>query len=226
MHNLIPSAVSTPTAYTAKPLSIFFWSGDAEILSHLVEVAEANSDKKFGSSLATLAGALMLALQLDAKKHPKLEGKNLKASLETILGIREEHKTELDFEKFLGLDEEEEHDASDFNAAPLRNFRGTTTFTDFICGVELDESIKIKKESPELRRLRDATNEKIGDIAFANLCENHRRGMTSESVGTTTGGDTEATKDPETDSTLHPDFGSCGNPVARRKKRKMGEEPA
>jgi hypothetical protein len=213
----------------------FFWSGQEQELRDLVAKAEATSDKKFSTCMAMLAGALLLCFLEEVSRFERPSDRNVQNSMKIILHLRKKYQVELSFKKFLDLEEGEEEaydPETNWLAPTLRNFRATKTFTDFIIGLQLDPSITIDTISPELQKLRRATNVCIGGIVFANLYKNHRTGTTTTTTsdtgvaggvhGTSTEADSETTAHPESDSSEHrgADNGMASTPVAH-KKRKM-----
>ena len=206
----------------------FFWDTDGQ---NLQDLATATDDREFCQSMATFAGHLIIVCcGIGGYGLGRPSSKDLQKSVNIILDLRKTYHDEVNFKKFLNLDDEEEDtfDPENWYAAPLlRNFRRTKTFTDMIMGLQRDKAIPIEKVSPELRKLRELSNETMGDMFFANLYPNHRTGTTSSAAdGTSTGADSDSTRHPESDSTEHHDENKKRDTtrVARKKPAKKAKK--
>ena len=202
----------------------FFWSGDEQQLRHLVE--RGKDDIEFCQSIFALANTM--ASGLPDHGCEELRRQTPHNSLAVILKVRETQQRKDACKKLMTIDSE--HIFNPRFAANLRNFRACKAFTDFIYGVEQDPTIVVDTTSAVLKGLQEATNEKIGDLVFANMYNNLRRGTTSTSdTGNDQGESSESSKHPadSPESTEHPGgVPEMGYHVARKKVKRNEETKA
>lgn len=184
----------------------FFWSGDEQQLRHLVE--RGKDDIEFCLSIFVLANTMASALPEGCEKLRQQTPHN---SLAVILKVREIQQRKLECEEEMTIDRKDR-------------------FDPWYADEEQDPTIVVDTKSTVLKQLQDATNEKIGDLVFANMYKNLRSGTTSTSdSGNDQGESSESSKHPadSPESTEHPGgVPEMGTPVARKKVKRNEETKA